>query len=69
MKDLIANEEMIKNHNDDISNKLRQQKEDYDKLLSGKMEAEEILRLEKQRLDEDTATVNEQDAKLADLRK
>ena len=46
MKDLIANEEMIKAHNDDISNKLRQQKEDYDKLLSGKMEAEEILRLE-----------------------
>ena len=59
MKDLIANEEMIKNHNDDISNKLRQQKEDYDKLLSGKMEAEEILHLETQRLTEDTATVTE----------
>ena len=69
MKDLIANEEMIKAHNDDISNKLRQQKEDYDKLLSGKMEAEEILRLETQRLTEDTATVTEQDAKLEELRK
>jgi len=45
VKDLIANEEMIKAHNDELSTKLRQVKEDYDNLLSGKMEAEEVLKL------------------------
>ena len=69
VKDLIANEEMIKAHNDEISTKLRQQKEDYDKLLSGKMEAEEVLKLKKEQLEEDTTTVAEQDAKLAELKK
>ena len=52
-----ANEELIKAHNDDISNKLRAQKEEYDKLLSKKMEAEKILELEDERLKEDTVTV------------
>lgn len=33
------------------------------------MEAEELLRLEKLKLEEDTETVAEQDAKLAELRK
>lgn len=69
VKDLIANEEMIKAHNDELSTKLRQVKEDYDKLLSGKMEAEEILALKKKQLEEDTATVTDQDAELAILQK
>lgn len=69
VKDLIANEEMIKAHNDEIGQKLQQQKTDYDSLLSGKMEGEEKLRLEKLRLEEDTATVKEQDAKLEELMK
>ena len=48
-KALIAQKEMVQAHLDDITNKLRQQKEDYDKLLSGQMEAEEILKLETQK--------------------
>jgi len=69
VKDLIANEEMIKAHNDELSTKLRQVKEDYDKLLSGKMEAEEVLKLKKEQLAEDTTTVADQDAELAELKK
>ena len=58
---------MIKAHNDELSSKLRQQKEDYDTLLSGKMEAEEILKLEEERLEKDTAIVKDQEDKLEKL--
>ena len=46
IKDLIANEELIKAHNDDISNKLNGQKTQYDTLLKNVINAEKILELE-----------------------
>jgi len=45
VKDLIANQELIKAHNDEMNQKLHQQKEEYDKLLKGNMEAQEKLKL------------------------
>ena len=59
---------MTKAYNDDISGKLRQQKEEYDKLVSGKMEAEEKLKLKKEQLEEDTEIVTDQDAKLLEMK-
>ena len=44
IKELLANEEMIKATNDDISNKFRAEKENYDQLMTSKMEIEEKLK-------------------------
>ena len=43
IKELLANEEMIKQTNEDIQNKFRAEKENYDNLLRDKMEVEEQL--------------------------
>jgi len=69
VKDLIANQELIKAHNDEMNQKLHQQKEEYDKLLKGNMEAQEKLKLKTEQLNEDTEIVKDQELKLADLKK
>lgn len=43
IKELLANEEMIKATNEDIINKLRAEKETYDNMLSDTMCLEESL--------------------------
>ena len=43
IKELLANEEMIKATNEDIINKLRAEKETYDNMLSDTMKLEESL--------------------------
>ena len=68
IRELIANQEMLMQYAKDLSDKLRQERENYDKLLYGKMEAEEKLALKKKQLEEDTATVEKQDAQLAELK-
>lgn len=68
IRELIANQEMLMQYAKDLSDKLRQERENYDKLLTGKMEAEEKLALKKKQLEEDTETVEQQDALLADLK-
>ena len=40
IRELIANQEMLMQYAKDLSDKLRQERENYDKLLHGKMEAE-----------------------------
>ena len=60
---------MIKSYVEDITNKLRQQKEDYDKLMDGEMKAAENLKLKQEELKEDTEIVEEQDKQLEELKK
>lgn len=43
IKELLANEEMIKAANEDIMNKLRAEKETYDNILTDKMKLHETL--------------------------
>ena len=59
IKELLANEEMIKATNDDISNKFRAEKENYDQLLKDKMEIEEKLKRLTEDFKEDTTVVTD----------
>ena len=68
VKELLANDEMIKATNEDIHNKLRAEKDNYDQLLRDKMELEERLARLKVVLELDTEAVTEQDALLAELK-
>jgi len=59
---------MTKQHSEDIQNKLRSEKENYDNLLKDKIEIEEQLTRQEVDFKQDTATVAEQDAILADIK-
>lgn len=67
-KQLIAEEELLTQQNEDISNKLREEREKYDALLAQRMEIDEQVRLKQLKLTDDTAKVADQDKSLADLR-
>ena len=69
IKELLANEEMIKATNDDISNKFRAEKENYDQLMTSKMEIEEKLKRLNEDFSEDTKVVTDQDDLLAELKR
>ena len=69
IKELLANEEMIKATNDDISNKFRAEKENYDQLMTSKMEIEEKLKRLNEDFSEDTKVVTDQDELLAELKR
>lgn len=69
IKELLANEEMIKATNDDISNKFRAEKENYDQLMTSKMEIEEKLTRLNADFQDDTQVVTDQDALLAELKR
>ena len=60
---------MIKATNEDIQNKLRAEKDNYDNLMREKMELEERLGRLKVILEIDTEAVKEQDELLAELKK
>ena len=60
---------MIKATNDDISNKFRAEKENYDQLMTSKMEIEEKLKRLNEDFKEDTQVVTDQDELLADLKR
>ena len=66
---MLANEEMIKATNDDISNKFRAEKENYDQLMTSKMEIEEKLKRLNEDFSEDTKVVTDQDDLLAELKR
>ena len=66
---MLANEEMIKQTNEDIQNKFRSERENYDQLTKEKMELEERLKRLNEELKLDTETVGEQDELLAELKK
>lgn len=68
IKELLANDEMIKAANEDLQNKLRTEIENYDNLLRDKMELEERLARCRVIFEIDTEAVNEQDALLAELK-
>ena len=68
VKELLANDEMIKANSEDIQNKLRAEKDNYDQLLRDKMELEEKLARLKVVLGIDTEAVTEQDSLLAELK-
>ena len=59
VKELLANDEMIKANSEDIQNKLRAEKDNYDQLLRDKMELEEKLARLKVVLEIDTEAVTE----------
>jgi hypothetical protein len=59
---------MTKQHSEDIQNKLRSEKENYDNLLKDKIDITEQLTRQEVEFEQDTATVKEQDAILADLK-
>ncbi len=61
IKELLANDEMIKAENEDMQNKFRSEKETYDNLLSDKMELEEKLKRLNVEFADDTKVVTEQD--------
>ncbi len=54
--------------NEDVANKLREEREKYDLLLAGRMEIDEKLRLKKVKMSEDSNMVEIQEAKLAELK-
>jgi|LauGreDrversion4_2_1035121.scaffolds.fasta_scaffold314140_2 hypothetical protein len=54
--------------NEDVANKLREEREKYDLLLAGRMEIDEKLRLKKEKMSEDSKVVETQDAKLVELK-
>ena len=60
---------MIKATNDDISNKFRAEKENYDQLMTSKMEIEEKLKRLNEDFSEDTKVVTDQDELLAELKR
>ena len=60
---------MIKATNDDISNKFRAEKENYDQLMTSKMEIEEKLKRLTEDFKDDTQVVTDQDELLADLKR
>lgn len=68
IRELIANLEMIQENNKEIDGKLRSEKENFDKLLNEKTNAEEDLELREKELEQDTKTVEEQEALLRDLK-
>jgi len=69
VKELLANEEMIKASNEDIQNKLRAEKEQYDTLHEDKIQLSETLARLTEELKDDTKVVDEQDKQLAELKK
>ena len=68
IKELIANEEMAKATNDDIAMKLLTERENYDKLMTDKIELVEKLARKTEQLAIDTKEVDEQDKLLAELK-
>lgn len=69
IKELLAQEQIVKDYNDVNYQKLQDEKQKYDNLLSERMHKEEELRLLNKQLDEDTEAVKLQDADLAELQK
>ena len=67
-KALLANEEMLMQHNEDMVNKLGDERKKYDTLLHEKLILSEKLRLLKEQMAEDTAKVEDQSRILAELR-
>jgi len=59
VKELLANDEMIKATNEDISSKMRTERDNYDNLLRDKMELEERLARLKVVFEIDTEAVGE----------
>lgn len=55
-------------HNEDMANKLSDERKKYDGLLHEKLILSEKLRLLKEQMAEDTAKVEDQNIKLAELR-
>ena len=68
MKELLGEEEIIKQTNDDLQNKLNTEIENYDNLLREKIEIEEKLKRKVEELKKDTEVVEEQDKILAELK-
>ena len=60
---------MVKQTNEDIQNKYRTERENYDNLLKDKMDIEERLLRKNEEFKQDTTIVDEQDALLAELKK
>lgn len=68
MKELLGEEEIIKQTNDDLQNKLNTEIENYDNLLREKIEIEEKLKRKVEELKKDTEVVEEQEKILAELK-
>lgn len=69
MKELLANEEMIKATNEDYMNKFRGERDNYDQLLKDRIELEEKLTRLQEDLRLDTEAVDAQDVLLDNLKK
>ena len=59
---------MLSRANEDVANKLREEKEKYDNLLAGRIEIDEKVSLKRNKMEEDVKHVEIQDAKLAELK-
>ena len=66
-KELLAQDDMLTHANEDVANKLREEKEKHDSLLAGSLEIDEKVKLKKHKMEEDIKIVETQDNKLAEL--
>lgn len=67
-KELLAQEEIIIAANDDLESKLREERNKFDMLLSGRQDIEEKLKRTGEKMAEDKVVLSEQDAKTAELK-
>lgn len=67
-KELLANEEMLIQHNEDLTLKLADERKKYDSLLHDRLILDEKLRLMKDQMGDDTEKVEEQNEVLKELK-
>ena len=59
---------MLSRANEEVANKLREEREKYDNLLTGRIEIDKKVKLKTKKMAEDVKVVEIQDAKLAELK-
>lgn len=59
---------MLSRANEEVSTKLREEREKYDTLMSGRMEIDKKVKLKTKKMAEDVRVVEIQDQKLAELK-
>ncbi len=64
----MTQEEIIIAANEDLENKLREESNKFDALLSGRQDIEERLKRTGEKMAEDKAVLSEQEAKTAELK-
>ena len=66
-KELLFKEETINALNDDLNNKLRDEKAKFDKLLDERINLEEKIKRRKAKFEEDKLVITDQDSKIKEI--